>query len=185
MISVTIAMVTIVQRQYSCGVSGFLENCFFDDFDFRTNENYDFKSIDLLIVLGSLMICTHDLYVLHQTKKKRSAIANRSDTVAKALSTNVSIVLTELVYLQKNGSNIPILSEMIWFRSPNQEPACPCALLLPLDATPTLAAGRRACPPVYSTRICCRRFGAAAGRDGVRKEDNEVLIHLSTLLSVF
>jgi hypothetical protein len=70
MISVTIAMVTTVQRQYSCGVSGFLENCFFDDFDFRTNENYDLKSIDLLIGLGSLMICTHDLYVL--TKRKRN-----------------------------------------------------------------------------------------------------------------
>jgi hypothetical protein len=47
-----------VQRQYSCGVSGFLENCFFDDFDFRINKNYDFKSIDLLIGLGSLMTYT-------------------------------------------------------------------------------------------------------------------------------
>jgi hypothetical protein len=45
----------------------------------------------------------------HQTKKKRSAIANHSDTVVKALSTNISIVLIELVYLQKNGSNIPIM----------------------------------------------------------------------------
>jgi hypothetical protein len=70
MILVTIAMVATVQRQYSCGVSGFLENSFFDDFDFRTNENYDFKSIDLLIELGSLMICTNDLYVL--TKRKRN-----------------------------------------------------------------------------------------------------------------
>jgi hypothetical protein len=101
MISVTIAMVMAVQRQYSCGVSGFLENCFFDDIDFRINENYDFKSIDLLIRLGSFMICTHDLYVLTKRKKKRSAIANHSDTVAKALSKNVSIVLTKLVYLQK------------------------------------------------------------------------------------
>jgi hypothetical protein len=70
MISVTIAMVTTVQRQYSYGVSRFLENCFFDDFDFRINENYDFKSIDLLIGLGILMICTHDLYVL--TKRKET-----------------------------------------------------------------------------------------------------------------
>jgi hypothetical protein len=69
MISVTIAMVTAVQRQYSYGVSGFLENCFFDDFDFRINENYDFKSIDLLIGLGSLMICIHDLYILTKRKK--------------------------------------------------------------------------------------------------------------------
>jgi hypothetical protein len=45
----------------------------------------------------------------HKTKKKRSIIANRSDTVAKTLSINVSIVLTELVYLQKNGLNIPIM----------------------------------------------------------------------------
>jgi hypothetical protein len=45
----------------------------------------------------------------HQNKKKRSAIANYLDTVVKALSTNLTIVLTELVYMQKNGSNIPII----------------------------------------------------------------------------
>jgi hypothetical protein len=33
-------------------------------FDFRIDENCDFKIIDLLIGLGSLMICTHNLYVL-------------------------------------------------------------------------------------------------------------------------
>jgi hypothetical protein len=45
----------------------------------------------------------------HQKRKKQSAIANRSDTVAKALSTNISIVLMKLVYLQKNGSNVLIM----------------------------------------------------------------------------
>jgi hypothetical protein len=39
-------------------------------FEFRINENYDFKIIDLLIGLGSLMICTHDLHVL--TRRKRN-----------------------------------------------------------------------------------------------------------------
>jgi hypothetical protein len=39
-------------------------------FDFRIDENYDFKVVDLLIELGSLMICIHDLYVL--TKRKRN-----------------------------------------------------------------------------------------------------------------
>jgi hypothetical protein len=53
------------------------------------------------------MICTHDLYVLTKRKKKQSAIANRSDTVGKTLSTNVSIVLMKLVYLQKMDQTSP------------------------------------------------------------------------------
>jgi hypothetical protein len=39
----------------------------------------------------------------HQRKKKQYAIVDCSDMVAKALSTNISIVLMELVYLQKKG----------------------------------------------------------------------------------
>jgi hypothetical protein len=57
-----------------------------------------FKVVIFLIGLGSLMICTHNLTVLTKTKKQ-PAIADHSDTVAKALSTNISIILTELVYL--------------------------------------------------------------------------------------
>jgi hypothetical protein len=38
-------------------------------FDFRIDENYDFKIVDLLIELGSLMICTNDLYVLAKRKR--------------------------------------------------------------------------------------------------------------------
>jgi hypothetical protein len=41
----------------------------------------------------------------HQKKKKRAAIADPSDMVAKALLTNVSIILPELVYLQKMDQN--------------------------------------------------------------------------------
>jgi hypothetical protein len=37
----------------------------------------------------------------HQKKKKRPVIVNRSDMVAKTLSTNVSVILMELVYIQK------------------------------------------------------------------------------------
>jgi hypothetical protein len=76
-------------------------------FNSRNDENYDFKIVILLSQLGSLMICTHDLYALTKRKKKRFAIANRSDTVAKALSINISIVLTELVYLQKMDQTSP------------------------------------------------------------------------------
>jgi hypothetical protein len=51
-----------------------LKNCFFGgfvlSFDFRINENYDFKIVNLLIGLGSLMTCTHDLTIL--TKKKET-----------------------------------------------------------------------------------------------------------------
>jgi hypothetical protein len=40
---------------------------------------------------------------------KRSAVANHSDTVAKALSTNVSIVLMKVSVPAKEGSIIPIM----------------------------------------------------------------------------
>jgi hypothetical protein len=38
-------------------------------FNFGNNENYDFEIINLLIGLGSLMICTHHLTVLTKTKE--------------------------------------------------------------------------------------------------------------------
>jgi hypothetical protein len=40
-------------------------------FDFRNDKNYGFlfKIVNLLIRLGSLMICTHDLTVLTKTKE--------------------------------------------------------------------------------------------------------------------
>jgi hypothetical protein len=40
-------------------------------------------------------------------RKKRFTIANHSGMVANALSTNISIVLTELVYLQKTDQTSP------------------------------------------------------------------------------
>jgi Mn2+/Fe2+ NRAMP family transporter len=66
-----------------------------------------FNIVILLSRLGSLMICTLDLYILTKRKKKRSAVANRSDTVAKVLSTNVSIIVTEFMYLQKMDQTSP------------------------------------------------------------------------------
>jgi hypothetical protein len=46
------------------------------------------------------MTCTHDLTVLTKIKET-TAIMVRSNTVANVLSTNIYIILTELVYLQK------------------------------------------------------------------------------------
>jgi hypothetical protein len=65
-----------------------------------------FKIANLLIGLGSLMLCTHDLTVLTK-QKKQSAIVHHSDTVAKTLSTNIYIIITELVYLQKMDKLCP------------------------------------------------------------------------------
>jgi hypothetical protein len=56
-----------------------------------------FKIAYFLIGLLRLMTCTHDLTI----------VVAHSDTVAKALSTNISIVLTKLVYLQKMDKSYP------------------------------------------------------------------------------
>jgi hypothetical protein len=73
-------------------------------------RNTIFNVAILLSQLGSLVICTHNLYVLTKKKKKQSAIVDRSDTVAKALLTNVSIVLTKVSVPAEEGSNIPIMT---------------------------------------------------------------------------
>jgi hypothetical protein len=53
-------------------------------FDFRNDKNYGFlfKIVNLLIRLGSLMICTHDLTVLTKTKETPANV-NRSDYSGK------------------------------------------------------------------------------------------------------
>jgi hypothetical protein len=61
---VTTSMVMAVQRQHSRGVSELLEN------DFGTSRIMIFNIAMLLSQLGSLMICTRDLYVLTKRKKK-------------------------------------------------------------------------------------------------------------------
>jgi hypothetical protein len=85
--------------------SGLPEIRFFDSLNSdlvpETTRIMIFNIVVLLSRLGSFMICTHD------QKKKRPAIVNRSDTVANVLSINVSIVLTELVYLQKKDQLSP------------------------------------------------------------------------------
>jgi hypothetical protein len=62
----------------------------------------------LLSQLGSLMIYTRPICP-HQKKKKRPAIVNHSDTVPKALSTNVSIILMKVSIPAEEGSIIPIM----------------------------------------------------------------------------
>jgi hypothetical protein len=82
-------MVTAIQRQHSRGA---LADSRKSDslIGFETQKRFRnlvritiFMIAMLLIRLGSLMICTHNLTILTQKKKKRSAIANRSNTVAK------------------------------------------------------------------------------------------------------
>jgi hypothetical protein len=47
------------------------------------------------------------LVLIVAPQKERSTIVNRSGTVANALSTNISMILTELVYLQKTDQTSP------------------------------------------------------------------------------
>jgi hypothetical protein len=64
-----------------------------------------FKIADLLIGLGSLMICTHDLTVLTKTKET-ICYCELFRYSGKTLSTIISTVLTELVYLQKTDQTV-------------------------------------------------------------------------------
>jgi hypothetical protein len=64
MISPTIAVVTAIEIQQSCGVCGLPENCIRDLAMIRI-----FKIAILFIGLDSLMTCTHDLTVLTKTKE--------------------------------------------------------------------------------------------------------------------
>jgi hypothetical protein len=75
MIPVTIAMVTAVQRQHSCKVSGLLKKLLLRRLETRKQFRnlariMIFNVVILLSQLGSLMIYTHDLYIL--TKRKRN-----------------------------------------------------------------------------------------------------------------
>jgi hypothetical protein len=65
-----------------------------------------FKIANLLIGLGILMICTHDLTVLTKTKEM-TCYCESFRYGGKTLSTHVSIDLTELVYLQKMDKSSP------------------------------------------------------------------------------
>jgi hypothetical protein len=65
-----------------------------------------FKIATLLSQLGSLMICTHDLTILTKTKEM---IRYCESYVfgGKTLSAIISIILMELVYLQKMDKICP------------------------------------------------------------------------------
>jgi hypothetical protein len=65
-----------------------------------------FKILNLVIGLGSLMICTHNLTVLTKTKETTHYCDSFGYGV-KTLSTHISIDLTELVYLQEIDKSSP------------------------------------------------------------------------------
>jgi hypothetical protein len=65
-----------------------------------------FKIVNLLIGLGSLMICTHNLTVLTKLKET-TRYCESFGYCGKTLSTHISINLTELVYLQKMDKSSP------------------------------------------------------------------------------
>jgi hypothetical protein len=65
-----------------------------------------FMIVNLLIGLGSLMICTHDLTILNETKETTS-YCESFGYGGTTLSINISIVLTEVVYMQKMDKSSP------------------------------------------------------------------------------
>jgi hypothetical protein len=65
-----------------------------------------FNNANLLIGLGNLMICTHNLAALTKTKETMR-YCKSFGYGGKMLLTHVSINLTELVYLQKINKLCP------------------------------------------------------------------------------
>jgi Mn2+/Fe2+ NRAMP family transporter len=61
-----------------------------------------FKIANLLDGLGSLIICTYNLTILTK-RKKQPAIADRTRSVVKSLSTHVSIDLAKVSVQAEHG----------------------------------------------------------------------------------
>jgi hypothetical protein len=99
-------MVTVIQRQHSCGASADCQKS--DSSMVRTQKWFQnlvritiFKTVVLLIPLCSLMICTHSLIIL--TKEKEMTCYCESFRYSgKILSSHVYIILTWLTVPTKN-----------------------------------------------------------------------------------
>jgi hypothetical protein len=113
MIPVTTTMVTVTQRQHSCGVQRIAKNLILQrlrnlDSILELMRITTFKIANLLIGLGSLMICTHDVTTLTKRKEmtrycKSFRYGGKCALGKRFYRSNGVSVPTE------NGLNIPIM----------------------------------------------------------------------------